>query len=72
MYSIRSEFIHGHLNFPNKYYTYDAADEFTKFYDTKYVNALSTVQSILVASIRLLIQNKAKGFKTKIIVDFDL
>ena len=65
MYQIRSAFVHGSLNFPNKFYMYDADTEFESFYFDKYDDALKTAQSLLVASLRLLIKNNAVEFKTK-------
>ena len=44
---------------------YDADTEFESFYFDKYDDALKTAQSLLVASLRLLIKNNAVEFKTK-------
>ena len=71
MYQVRSAFVHGALNFPDKFYRYDADTEFETFYFEKYSDALKTAQSLLIASLRLLIINNAVEFKTKISIIYD-
>lgn len=40
MYDIRSRFMHGTLNFPSKYYIYDAIEEFDEFMIKEYTQCL--------------------------------
>lgn len=52
MYNVRSRFIHGELNFPARYFTYDNTKEFEKFSDEEYFDSKNLAQAILVASIQ--------------------
>lgn len=70
MYQIRSAFVHGSLNFPDKFYLYDAAPQYEEFYHKKYKEALITAQCILVASLRLLIKHQATGFRPIITINY--
>lgn len=70
-YDNRSKFIHGKLNFPNKYCPYDASDEFQEFYFNKYIETVNSSMSILIATIQeYIIQDKSK-LKTRIEVDLE-
>lgn len=71
MYKIRSSFVHGSLDFPNKFFTFDADPQFEDFIQTKYREALTTAQCILVASLRLLIKHQAIGFRSEITITYD-
>lgn len=59
MYSIRSSFVHGSLNFPSKFNIYDAKEEFEKFMYKDYMPTVITAQSILLATLRELIRHNA-------------
>jgi|GEM_PF-1724912 len=56
MYSIRSLFVHGKLNFPSKFQI-DLYDE--GFYDKSYVPTVTIAHSILLATLRKLIKQNA-------------
>jgi hypothetical protein len=55
MYDYRSKFIHGGLNFPGKYYIFDAMEEFEQ-YENDYYYTILMAQSVLLATIQQLIK----------------
>ena len=70
-YKNRSDFVHGKLNFPTKYYPYDATDEFQDFYFNKYVQTVDNSMSILIATIQgCIIENKTR-IGSKLVASFE-
>lgn len=68
-YENRSGFIHGKLNFPNKYCPYDAAEEFEEFYFKKYIKTVEDALTILIATIQEYIIQDASEMQTNIVVN---
>lgn len=66
-YDNRSKFIHGRLNFPNKYCPYDATEEFEEFYFKKYIETVEDAMSILISTIQEYIIQDAKEMVTNVI-----
>lgn len=71
MYANRSAFLHGKMNFPSKYFTHDADEDFEKFVNKDYVETILTAQGILISTFRKLIKNKANKIKTTTTVTFE-
>lgn len=65
-YDNRSKFIHGRLNFPNKYCPYDATEEFEEFYFKKYIETVKDAMSILISTIQEYIIQDAKEMITNV------
>lgn len=66
-YDNRSKFIHGKLNFPNKFCQYDAAKDFEEFYFENYINTVEDAMSILLSTIQEYIINDASKMKTEVV-----
>jgi len=64
MYSVRSDFIHGRLNFPSKFTSLDGTKEFEKFVLDDYGNTLNTATGILVATLQKFIENNSNELET--------
>lgn len=67
-YDNRSKFIHGKLNFPNKYCTYDATKEFEDFFFNKYLSTVKDAMSILISTIQEFIIQDANEMETSVVV----
>lgn len=67
-YDNRSKFIHGKLNFPNKYCPYDATKEFEEFFSNKYISTVNDARSILISTIQEYIIQDANRMETNIMV----
>lgn len=71
MYDIRSRFMHGTLNFPSKYYIYDAIEEFDEFMIKEYTQCLEMAEALLVATIQQFVINDAEELKYHLLVEFE-
>jgi hypothetical protein len=69
MYDFRSRFIHGDLNFPNKYFYDNLSKDFNDFYGSEYSQAVDLAVSIIIATFqKLIIDGKYEiEFETKLI-----
>lgn len=66
-YNNRSKFIHGKLNFPNKYCPYDGLNEFQDFFFDKYVDTVQNAMAILIATIQEYILQDANKMLVNIV-----
>lgn len=70
MYDIRSRFMHGNLNFPSKYYRYDAIEQFDEFIQEEYTQCIEMAESLLVATIQQFVIRNAETLNFNLQTEF--
>ncbi len=69
LYDFRSKFIHGELDFTNKFLYDDMSDEFSKFYGEDYSENSALAKAIIIATFQRLIKEKRFNldFETRLV-----